>query len=74
MLSNLLELLGFASLTAGAYELAGRGVALLVLAGAFFVLGLAVEGVRPFSAARAVVLRRWQVFRERREARSSVRA
>jgi hypothetical protein len=68
MLSNALEMLGFCALVAGTYELAGRGLALLVLAGSLFVLGLAVEGVRPFSAVRVVVLRRWQAFRERREA------
>jgi hypothetical protein len=71
MLSNVLELAGFASLTAGSYELAGRGVALLVLAGSLFFLGLASEGVHPVLAARGFLLGRWQRFRASRERRQA---
>jgi hypothetical protein len=72
MLSNLLELAGFASLTAGSYELAGRGIALLVLAASLFFLGLAADGVHPATAARGWALGRWQRFRASRAERKSV--
>lgn len=53
MLSNLLELAGLASLVASAYELAGRGVALLVLAGCLLLLGLAADGLHPMQLGKA---------------------
>ena len=59
MFGNLIELLGFTSLTLGAYELAGRGVALIVLAGALFILALAAEGLKPVQALRATARGLW---------------
>lgn len=73
MLSNLLELAGLASLVAGAYELAGRGVALLVLSGCLLLLGLAADGLRPMrlgsTAARGLQARTQAVFARRRRER-----
>lgn len=70
MLANSLELAGFASLTAAAYEWAGRPLALLTLAVALFTLALAAEGVHPLRAGRAALLGRWQAFRAQRAERS----
>jgi hypothetical protein len=48
--STSLELAGFAAITGGAYELAGRGVALLVAGLTLLFLGQAVDGLRPVQA------------------------
>jgi len=67
VLSNGLELLGFASLTGAAYEYSGRALALLVVAGACFTMGLAAEEVHPLMWLRAHASRRWQAFRARHQ-------
>lgn len=66
MLSNVLELLGFTCLTGAAYEYSGRALALLVVAGACFTMGLAAENVHPLMWLRAHSSRRWQSLRARR--------
>lgn len=53
MMSNLFELCGLAALVVGVYELAGRGWALLVLAGCLMFLGVAFDGLQPTKLARA---------------------
>lgn len=52
MLSNTLELGGLTALVAGSYELAGRGWALLVLAGCLMFLGVAADGLHPVRLVR----------------------
>lgn len=52
MLSNTLELAGLGALVAGSYELAGRGWALLVLAGCLMFLGVAADGLHPVRLVR----------------------
>jgi hypothetical protein len=46
LLSNLCELAGMVGITAGAWELAGRGVGLIVGGVFAAVVGLALDGVK----------------------------
>lgn len=73
MLSNTLEIFGFAALTASAYEFSGRALALLTLAAALFTMGLAVEGVHPLLWLRARARTRWQSLKAARAARQRTR-
>lgn len=52
MLSTLLDLLGFAAITAAVYVLAGPGFALLTGGVELLLLGLAADGVKPLALAR----------------------
>ena len=67
MLSNLLELLGFASLVASVWVLAGFGWALLILAPCLWLVGLAADGLEPERRAREAVgiitRRAWLAYR-----------
>lgn len=73
-MSSLLDLFGFAALTFGVYELAGRGWALIAAAGCLFLLGLAVDGIHPVRSLRAAVKGRYEAYRLARATKRARRA
>jgi hypothetical protein len=66
-LSNLLELLGFAALVGGTYELAGRGLALIVLAACLILTGMALDGIHPVRTLRGALRVRYRRIRAQRK-------